>query len=340
MKLSRFVLLVAVLVISVLTLAGCKKKVPASPSETRKVFGTEVTITILDPGHTPEALKPHFDQAFAFLADWEKKTVKPGPDNQVHKLSEGAGEQSVSTDPDVFQLLMKAIRLYDNSGKTFDVRYGPMLDAWGFDRKPRVPDATQLDTLKAYVADGGMFVAGNGILLAKSGMRFDVREIALGHAFDLLAADLAKKGFRTATFQSPRVWRGMGDPPDSRGFEVHFGSPANADSAWATVWAPVGGLGYASVSAGRFEAGGKSYHSLLDPRTGMPGNRCLGAIVQSPDAATAQALAYGVFVWGGTDSLEARGKEAVGGSALITGSLDKPQVKASGSLSGRIETGK
>jgi thiamine biosynthesis lipoprotein len=333
------IFLIALAAGAMLLAGGCQKKA-TGPSNTRDVLGTKVTITIYDPGHKAEELKTLFDDQFAFMADWEKRTLSPGADNQVRHISTGAGEQSVTTDQDVFQMLMKAIRLYDNSGQVFDIRYGPMLDAWGFGGRPHVPSPQQLDTLKSYVAEGGMFVAGNGILLAKPGMRFDVRELVEGYVFDQVAARLAEKGIRTATIHSQYVWRLMGDPPERRGFPVTLGNPVTGDSAWATVWAPVGGVAYAAVSKDRFEANGKSYHSLLDPRTGMPANKLLGAVAQAADAATAQAMAYAVFVHGTVDSLDKDGKNAVGGSILIGGTKDSPQISASGSLADRIHVGK
>lgn len=337
MKFSKTSLLMAVLACGMLWLPGCKKKAPETLSATHKVFGTDVTITVYDQGRKPEELKPVFDGAFAFLANWEQQVLTPGPNNQVHHISSGAGKESVTADSAVFQMLMKSIRLYDLSGETFDVRYGPMIDAWGFGKSPHVPSQQQLDTLKAYVTDGGMFVAGNGILLARPGMRFDVREIAQGYAFDLLAGQLAQKGLRSFTIHSPYVWRMAGEAPDKRGFEVTFGNPARPDSAWATVWVPAGGIAYAAVSKDRFVADGRPYHSLLDPRTGMPANKCVGAMVHSADAATAQALAYGVFVFGTPDSLNASGKEQVSGVAVISGTPEKPQIKATGSLADKFE---
>ncbi len=339
MKFSKTALLA--LAVLLLVVAGCKsKRTTEYPSDTRKVFGTNVTVTVYDPGHTQADLKPVFDDAFAFLMQWDKRAYSPGKENQVLNISTGAGRESVPADSDVFGMLMKGIRLYDASGQVFDIRYGPMIDAWGFGGKPRVPSSQQLDTMKAYVTDGGMFVAGNGILLAKPGMRFDARELAPGYAFDMLAARLAQRGIRSASIHSAYVWRTIGDPPDKRGFEVTFGSPVSADSGWVKGWAPVGGIAYASPSKDRFESGGKAYHSFLDPRTGMPSNKTLGAIVQAADAATSEALAYAVFIHGTTDSLDASGRQMVGGGAVIQGTLEKPSVKASGSLANKIEVGK
>ncbi len=334
---TAFVLLA--IAVMALVVTGCKmKKAPQYPQETRHVMGTDVTITVYDPGLTMATLKPTFDDLFKLMADWEKKVLLPGADNQIAKINASAGEKSVSSEPPVFDMLMSAIRLYDNSGKVFDIRYGPMLDAWGFDGTPRVPAPSELDTLKTLVESGGMFVAGNSILLARKGMKFDTREIALGTIFDITAAKLAERGIRSAVIASPRVCRTMGDPPDQRGFPMKISNPVQADAAWGELHIPVGGTAYASASIGRFAANGKNYHALLDPRSGLPADRCAGAIVQAPDAATAQALSYAVFVFGTTDSLDANGKKEIGGSIVITDDGGKFNHRDTGSLSGKFES--
>lgn len=329
----------AVLLSGVLMLGGCGKT-KGYPSETRNVMGTSVTVTVYDAGMKQSDLKPTFDEMFALMADWQKKTLDPGAENQVLGISKGAGSQSIPVDAPVFEMLMKALRLYDQTGKVFDIRYGPLLDLWGFDKSPRVPSGAELDSMKLLVSEGGMFIAGNSILLAKKGMRFDVREIAVGHIFDVVANKLAEKGIRTASICSPRVCRTMGDPPDKRGFEMKLANPTKPGQPWATVWVPVGGTAYAPASLGRFESGGKAYSALLDPRTGTSASPCVGAIVQAPDAATAQALAYAVNVTGGIDGFDKDGKAAVGGSVIIRDQGGKTQVAMNGSLADHFEESK
>lgn len=322
-----------------LTLAlaiGCKKTPPAT-SETRSVFGTDVTLAIYDPGLTAERLRGTFDEAFQLMSEWEKKTLLPGADNQVAAIAEAAGERSIPADKPVFDMLIEAIRFYDTSGKVFDIRYGPMRDAWGFGDRPRVPSAETLDSLKQFVEQGGLFVAGNSILLAKKGMRFDVREIAIGAAFDQVAAKLAGSGIRSAMISCPRVCRTMGDPPDKRGFEMTVGDPHDLSSPWAKLSVPVGGIAYACAGVDRFSENGMWYHSLLDPRTGWPAARCAGTIVQAPSAAAAQALAYGAFVFGTLDSLDRQGRTAIGGSVVIREDDGTLTMTSAGSLADKIE---
>jgi len=326
---------VVVMIAAAAFLTGCRKA--AHPSETRAVMGTNITVVVYDPGVTMHDMKPVFGEVFSLLGDFERKTLSTGSLNQVSGISTGAGNQSVPLDADVFQMLMKALHLYDSSGEIFDIRYGPLLDLWRFGNHPRVPSKAEFDSALTLVEQGGMFVAGNSILLAKKGMRFDVREIAPGYALDLAAAKLAERGVRSAMIYSPRVCRTMGDPPDRRGFPFVVSDPLKTGAPWATAWVPVGGTAYASAGQDRFESGGKFYHSLLDRRTGMPAEKCAAALVQAGDAATAEALAYAVFVWGTPDSLAADGKKAVGGSAVVREQNGKLEVSAKGSLADRIE---
>ncbi len=326
----QFLKIIAIGLISVLLLiGGCKKKQAAAPSETRDVFGTKVTIAVYDQNQDPELLKKIFDEAFRILEDWDTRAYKPGPQNQVSAVSQGAGEQSVPVDAATFDLLMKAMRYYDNGGKTYDIRYGPLMDLWGFDSKPRVPTQAELDSVQQLVTQGGMFVAGNSILLARPQMKFDAREIVMGYAFDKVAARLVEMGLRTATISAPGVWRLMGDPPSKDGFEIKLMNPLMPDSVWTVVHAPAGGVAMASMAEGKFVSGGKSYHRILDPRSGFPANRA-AAVVHSPDAITAEALAYSLFVTGSVDSFDTAGKQAVSGSIVVTESGGKLSERRTG----------
>ncbi len=336
MKLSRALQIGGFSLLALLiALSGCKKKQPASPSETRDVFGTQVTITILDPNQDPAVVGRIFEECFGLMGTWDTRTLKTGPQNQVAKISTGAGQESVPVDATTFDLLMKGMRLYDNGGKVYDIRYGPLLDLWGFDSKPRVPTKAELDTVQTLVTNGGMFVAGNSILLAREKMRFDVREIVVGYVFDQIANRLAELGIRSAIISAPGVWRLMGDPPTSKGFEIGLRNPLKPDSVWTTIHVPAGGVSMQSSAEGRFTADGKTYHRLLDPRTGMPASNCAAAVVHAPDAVTAEALAYSLFVTGAVDSFDTTGKQAVLGSMIVKESGGKLTHTSAGSLSTR-----
>jgi thiamine biosynthesis lipoprotein len=311
---------------ALMLLSACKSK-PVYPSDTREALGTRVTIRLYVEGQTVDSYERVFNQAFATMAHWEQMTLSRGEANQVYKISEGAGTQSITVDPAVFEMLMAATRLHDVSGKFFDVRMGPLYDAWGFDGTPTVPDSAVLANALSLVRDGGMFV----------GMRFDVRAFVEGYVFDLVATQLREQGFTNFLIESPQVFLCAGTPPESKGFELTLHRPDNADSSWATLTVPAGAYAYVSPIKNRFERGGKVYHSLLNPNTGMPANSSAGVIVNAENAATAQALAYALFVKNADQQLPAKGQALMLGSGLIRQEGNKYSWDLTGSLSERLE---
>jgi thiamine biosynthesis lipoprotein len=307
--------LVSAVFASLLVFSACKSQKTEMPSDTRDVLGTKVTIKLFIEGQPVDDVQRIFDQAFASMSHWEQMALTPGDQNQVLKISEGAGTQSMTVDPEVFEMIMAATRYHDSSGRLFDIRLGPLYDAWGFDSNPHVPDSASLANALSLAREGGMFVAGKSILLAKEGMRFDVRHFVEGYVFDLAAAQLKEKGFANFTISSPNVFLAVGKSPDPQGFELALHHPLIADSIWADIYVPAGGYAYLSPVIDQFKQNGILYHSLLNPATGLSANTLAGAFVHSETAAGAEAMATALFV------KEADQEIPESGLALIKGSI-------------------
>jgi thiamine biosynthesis lipoprotein len=283
--------------------SGCAPK-EKPISETQPLLGTEVTITVYDKGQTRESLQPAFDEAFGIMRELEAKILTPGPENELDRVAAAAGNQSVPLSPKLFDLVMDALKLYEETDKIFDIRVKPMMDAYDFDGEPRVPTDAELDSLKQLVAEGGLFVAGKSILLSKKGMGFTLYAIGPGYILDRAAEALAGKGIQSARIQAGHLIRFNGEPPDSRGFELSVVDPDNPDKPLGTQYLPAGGCAMVTCDEGAFEKDGKKYHRLLDPRTGRPADLCTAFAVHANDAAHAQALAVTAFIVGPDDGLK------------------------------------
>lgn len=284
-------------------LSGCAPK-EKPISETQSLLGTEVTITVFDKGQTQESLQPAFDEAFRVMRELETKILIPGSENELDLLAANAGNQSMPLSPGIFDVVMDALRLYEETEKVFDIRVKPMLDAYGFGGEPRVPSDAELDTLQQLVTEGGMFVAGKSILLSKKGMGFTLYKIGPGFILDQAAVALAGRGIQTATIQAGRLVRLKGEPADPRGFQITVVNPRQPDEPLGTVRLPAGGYALVANDEGAFEKDGKKYHMLLDPRSGKPADLCTAFAVHAKDAARAQALALSAFILGPTDGLK------------------------------------
>ena len=294
------VFLVATIVVG---FSGCTKK--GKPmSETQSLLGTEVTITIYDEDQTPESLQPAFDEAFRVMRELEIQMLTPGPENELEKVASGAGNQSIALSPRIFNLVMDALKLYEETEKVFDIRVKPMLDAYGFNVKPRVPADAELDSLQQLVTEGGMFVAGKSILLSKKGMGFTLYKIGPGYILDQAAIALASKGIQSAMIQADRLVRVTDKPSDSQGFKISVDNPSESDKPLETLSIRMGGYAMVTNDEGAFSKDGKNYHMLLDPRSGKPADLCTAFAVYAADAAHAQALALSAFILGPTEGLK------------------------------------
>ncbi|MBU1706751.1 FAD:protein FMN transferase [bacterium] len=283
-------------------LNGCAPK--SQPiSETRQLLGTDLTITVYDKNQTKEALQSAFNETFNLAQDLEARILLDGPENELNKLTSEAGEQSVPLSTPIFDLVMEALKLYEQTDKVFDIRVKPILDAYGFDKEPRVPTPTELDTLQQLVTEGGMFVAGKSILLAKKGMGFTLYKIGPGYILDKAAERLTNQGIQSATVQTNFLMRTVGNAPDVKGFLCKVADPTGAAESLGNVFLPVGGYAMVTCNEGVFEKDGKKYHMLLDPRTGKPAELCTAFAVHAKSAAEAQALALSAFILGPTDGL-------------------------------------
>jgi thiamine biosynthesis lipoprotein ApbE len=311
---------------------GCKKAEENYPSETRTVFGVPVTVTIFVKDATPESLKPGFDAAFSTLSEVEKAVTAPGPNNQLEKIAAGAGKESVPVDTLVYAMLMRGLQLNDMTSEAFDLRYGPLLDAWLASGKPAKPAQADLDSALALIKTGGMFVAGKSILLSKPNMRFDARGYADAWAIDRAAEKLNQKGFTAFEIRSPYAVRIVGMPMNQQAVDVMLSSGQPGDSAFACVSMGQGGLAYLTPEI--HDATG--YRLVVDPRTGELSQG--GMIATAKDCATAYALAFALLVDGDASKLAEQGKAELMGSVRVSGSKPNYSLAAEGSLKDRIKT--
>ena len=284
-------------------LNGCAPKSQPT-SKTQQLLGTDLTITVYDKEQTKEALQSAIHEAFTFAQDLETRILLEGPENELNYLTSEAGEQSVPLSAPIFDLVMDALKLYEQTDKVFDIRVKPILEAYGFGKEPRVPTPAELDTLQQLVTEGGMFVAGKSILLAKKGMGFTLYKIGPGYILDKASERLTNQGIQSATVQTDFLMRTTGNPPDAKGFLCKVADPTGAAESLGDVFLPVGGYAMVTCNDGAFEKDGKKYHMLLDPRTGKPADLCTAFAVHAKSAAEAQALALSAFILGPTDGLK------------------------------------
>jgi len=288
--------------IALLCLGACGREPPVV-ERVMPVFGTLVRVEIA--GGDPAAAQAALDQLEALYrridVDW--RAFGPGELGRVNaRLAAG---QAATLSPELARMVARSMEIRERSGGLFDPRVGPLLHLWGLDdlahRTPAtIPDDASIDALRA-TALGAAELRLDGLQLSTTAaVTLDLASVAKGSALVAGAAALRAAGIRDALIvaggdvlalgsRGQRPWRvGVRDP-------LGPGLLGHVDLA----------DGEAAVSSGtyerHFDAGGRRFHHIIDPRNGRPAQGAAGSTVIGSDPELANAAATTLLVGGPED---------------------------------------
>jgi len=215
-----------------------------------------------------------------------------------------AADGPVRVDERVYELLERSAVLTRQTGGAFDVSAGALIRAWGLLKGPkRLPSEPQ--RLAALGRSGMRHVEldpGNRTVRYRAaGLQINPGSIGKGYAIDRAIRRMREVfDIQCALMQGGlSSLYGLGSPADDdRGWLVGIQNPYDATRRLATVRLRNRALGTSGASRQYFEADGRRFGHVLDPRTGWPADSLASASVLAHDAATADALATGLFVLG------------------------------------------
>jgi thiamine biosynthesis lipoprotein len=188
------------------------------------------------------------------------------------------------------------------------------MEAWGFTTDSyQVPPQAELDRLLANMGMEHVYTEGDAARLDE-GTRIDLGGIAKGYASDCLVQVFEN-------YEVERGWASLGGNvvawgtrPDGAPWKVGVRDPKHTEQEVL-----VGMIGlenaFAVTSGGYerfFEENGKTYHHILDPKTGYPADSGLVSVTVVADCETpgngamCDALSTALFVMGEEAALEFR----------------------------------
>lgn len=272
----------------------------ADPSVTRasrSLLGTRVDIVVQDSGHG--AVQAAIAAAFAEMMRLEQLMSRYRPDSQVSALQRAAGRHPVRVAPELMTVLQAAAAVSARSRGAFDITVGAFA-GWRFGADGnRVPDAAELARERPLVDYRQVMLdARRGeAMLARPGMRLDLGGIAKLPILDAGMQVLRRHGLAHAMVNGGGDVLAMGKL-QGRDWRIGVRDPL----------APARLLGVLQVSdavvasSGDYErcfvAGGRRYHHVLDPATGLPSAGPRGVTLVAPTAAAVNGLGAALMVAG------------------------------------------
>jgi thiamine biosynthesis lipoprotein len=226
-------------------------------------------------------------------------------DSEVSRLNASAHLGPVAVEAGLFGLLRRAAEIGDETGGAYDVTAGALSVAWGFFKGPkRIPDPETLADARARTGQHHLRLGPERSTVAfdRPGVVINLGSIGKGYAIDRAVGLIREHWWPTsAVVHGGRSsLYALGSPPGRFGgrWDVALRNPFRPDTPLGMFRLRNRGLGTSGTDFQRFEAGGRVFGHILDPRTGEPALGPAGVTVLAPTAADADALSTAFYLLG------------------------------------------
>jgi thiamine biosynthesis lipoprotein len=212
--------------------------------------------------------------------------------SEITALNRGA---SVTVSEDTLRILKESVRISKETGGAFDITAGSLTKLWRQAmRDERIPDPREIPEALRHTGATGIRMFGNRVKL-KRGRTVDLGGIAKGYALDRALELLKDAGTENAILNLGGTIGVTGRP-----VEIGIRNPFDPDGE------PMGTLlldNRCAVTSGSYERfvwiGGRTFHHIIDPRTGYPSDAGLVSVtLVGSNATILDAFATAAFILG------------------------------------------
>jgi len=258
--------------------AGCAVSPPPLTLLEGETMGSAWTVKIAGDLPQPRAalqqgVQARFEAVNQALSTWRK-------DSALSQFNDENRGEWVDVDPELATVMAYALSLAERSGGAYDVTVGPLVNLWGFGPDPatrQVPDAVAIEAARTRVGWRKVQVDVAAHRARKApGVYVDLSSLGKGRGVDRVAEYLDAQGVTNYLIDLSGKLRAQGHNPLGKPWSVAVEQPAPDDPGGAprTATAALVLTSQSIATAGDyrrfFEAGGRHYSHIIDPRTGSP----------------------------------------------------------------------
>ena len=252
-------------------------------------------------GANPVSLRAAGEEALDEIERLENQLSLFKSSSEIARLNSRAARESVRVTPTLFALLEHAKKLSGETSGAFDITVAPLMKCWGLmQREGKIPSQEELAEARSKI---GMHLvhlnrADFTVRFEREGVMLDLGAIGKGYAIERAAELLREAGVTSALLHGgTSTVQAIGHPPNSDSWKTAIEQPGQK-GLLATVPLKDESLSVSAVWGKSFEAGGKTFGHVIDPRSGRPVSSALLAAVVLPSATETDALSTALLTLG------------------------------------------
>lgn len=281
--------------------------------KTARRMGTdiEIQVTTADAGTADRAIGAALDA----ITRVEDRMSHFKPESDVSRVN-AAGGAPCPIGEGTARCIDRALHWSKRTGGAFDITCGPLVDLWGFGVRKSPPEIPATEAIAAARARTGWRKIETPALNNREnhlrippGFAINLSAIAEGFAIDAAVDALRHEGIVQAVVDGGGDLYVLGAPPDGTG-RIGIRHPRDKTKLAGSILASDAGVATSGDAEKFFEADGKRYAHIIDPRTGWSVPWQGSVTLVAPNATDADALATALYVMGpgkGTAFIETLG---------------------------------
>lgn len=232
--------------------------------------------TVIDLLIEHESADLLLDEVVVRLKEYEQRFSANDPHSELMAVNRNAGIRPVAVHPQLFQLIAIGKQHSCSPDSNLNIAIGPLVQTWriGFG-DARVPTAEEIERLLELTDPHRLLLneAEQSVYLSQPGMKIDLGALAKGYIADLVVAYLRSRGVESALVNLGGNVVGIGPAPhrERNYWKIGIQNPLLARNQYVAAMKIAN---QSVVTSGIYErsleSAGKTYHHILDPRTGYP----------------------------------------------------------------------
>lgn len=276
--------------------------------ESRLCMGSLLEITLY--GDKSEQCSHALEASFAEARRLEELLSPFREDSELSRLNHQASKGPVTPDPELFDLLQKALFYTRITGGAFDIAVWPLMKLWGFRGQETLsapPDPGQIQATLRSLGSHKVHIdpSDRSVYYRAPGVRIELGAMGKGYAVDQIVRVIRAHQISNALIHLGSTTYALGNPPGKEGWRIAVRHPKNRETMIQVLT-----LKDCAIStSGDYEQSvwinDRRYGHILDPRNGYPVSQMSStSVISRRSALEADVLSTAAFVMGPEDGLE------------------------------------